>query len=133
MIATEDKGLILLVEDERGIASAFSILLEMEGYKVVLAANGMEGLEQLAMRKPDLIMTDCMMPVMDGLTMIKRIRDNPAYSQIPILLMSAGLPPSTAGFGGADAFLQMPAGVEALVLEIEKLLNRASPPPATPV
>lgn len=127
MVSTADKGLILLVEDERGIASAFSILLEMEGYRVTLASNGLEALEQLALRKPDLIMTDCMMPVMDGLTLISRIRANPTHRDIPILLMSAGLPPAaTAGFGGADAFLQMPAGVDALVAEIEKLLSRAA-------
>lgn len=124
MNTDQDKGLILLVEDERGIASAFSILLQMEGYRVALASNGLEGLEQLAAEKPDLIMTDCMMPVMDGLTMISRIRANPVYQAIPILLMSAGLPPTaTAEYGGADAFLQMPAGVEALVAQIERLLT----------
>lgn len=124
MTSDTDKGLILLVEDERGIASAFSILLQMEGYRVTLAGNGLEALEQLALHEPDLIMTDCMMPVMDGLTLIARLRDTAAYRHIPILLMSAGLPPAGAGFGGADAFLQMPAGVDALVAEIENLLRR---------
>ncbi|MDX9875173.1 MAG: response regulator [Spongiibacteraceae bacterium] len=120
-----DKAHILLVEDERGISSAFALLLKIEGFRVTVAADGQAALDMLDQSKPDLILTDLRMPVMDGLELIQRVRAEPQHASIPILLMSGALPESVAPapFGGADAFLQMPAGVAELLNVIERLLK----------
>lgn len=123
---TNDGPLILLVEDERGIASAFSMLLEIEGYRVVIATDGQSGLERASALRPDLVLTDVRMPVMDGLEMIRRLRADAALRHLPVVLMSGALPSAPDGplYGGADAFLQMPAGIEELLSVIRRLLGQ---------
>ena len=81
---------ILLVEDEPDILETLEMVLKMEGYEVVTAPNGKIGLERLKEQMPDLIVSDIMMPVLTGLEMLREIRSNPKYKEIPVLLMSAG-------------------------------------------
>lgn len=119
------KAHILLVEDERGISSAFALLLKIEGFRVSVAGDGQAALDQLRETSPDLILTDLRMPVMNGLELIQKVRAEPAHANLPILLMSGALPEGLypTPFGGADAFLQMPAGVAELLNVIERLLK----------
>lgn len=107
---------ILLVEDEFGIAAALSDLLEDEGYRVLVAANGRQALERLAEIVPDLVVTDYMMPLMDGVSLGMELKQNPAWSHIPIVIMSA-VPESALRqrFTGYTAFLQKPFPVPAII------------------
>ncbi|HBY96866.1 MAG: response regulator [Ardenticatenaceae bacterium] len=80
---------ILIVEDERAIAALLSTVLEDEGYRVVMATNGREGLTRLAESLPNLILCDVMMPLLDGIEMCRTLQTNPAYRSVPIVLMTA--------------------------------------------
>jgi CheY-like chemotaxis protein len=116
---------ILFVEDEPGISSVFAMLLELEGYRVTVASDGLDGLEHLRRETPDLVITDYMMPRMNGMDMIRQIRAEPDHSQIPILLISAA-PPPFAAEAMPDAFLQKPMGSERLLAAIMELLTASS-------
>ncbi len=80
---------ILLLEDEPGIAEVLVILLELEQFKVVATANGLEALEALAQTRPDVIVTDVMMPFMNGTDFCKQVRLDAAYADIPIVVQTA--------------------------------------------
>ena len=80
---------ILVVDDESSIVEVLATFLEDEGYNVVTARNGEEGLARLATSHPEIVLCDVMMPVLDGREMCRRMQANPLYSSIPIVLMSA--------------------------------------------
>jgi CheY-like chemotaxis protein len=80
---------ILVVEDEPAIAQVLLQVLAEEGYKVVLAVNGQHGLHRAAEVKPDLVLSDLMMPVVTGEEMYHKMQSDPDMSRIPIVLMSA--------------------------------------------
>ncbi len=101
----KDKPLVLVIDDEPNILTALSLLLEDEGYQVITARHGLEGLERLRTARPDLIITDYMMPHMTGVELIEEVRAGPEWSHIPILLMSAALPRDIKPAEVADAFL----------------------------
>jgi two-component system, OmpR family, alkaline phosphatase synthesis response regulator PhoP len=80
---------ILIVEDEFAIADMLAATLEDEGYKTVLAGNGREALACLAQGRPDLIISDIMMPIMDGRKMLHVMQTEYNIKGVPIILMSA--------------------------------------------
>lgn len=86
------KPLILLAEDERAIRKVMEILLESEGYEVLSAQNGKEALDLLLKVTPSVIITDYMMPEMDGGQFLQAIRSDAGLSGIPVLLMSSAHP-----------------------------------------
>lgn len=115
---------ILVVEDEFGAADVLMTALEDEGYRVVLAANGRQGLERLAEVRPDLIIADFMMPIMDGATMGLAVRAKAEWSEIPIVMTSAvGESAVRKQFGGFQAFLRKPFRVDELLVIVSKLLG----------
>ena len=79
---------ILVVEDDSSLSSALSKKLVVEGYNVEVAKNGLEGLEQLKVDHFDLILLDVMMPEMDGITMLKKVRSSGKNKDIPVILIS---------------------------------------------
>jgi CheY-like chemotaxis protein len=81
---------LLIVDDELAIVEALQDILSVEGYDVVTAFNGAEGLQRMAAAKPDLVLLDLMMPVMDGREMLRRMREDAALQGIPVVVMSAG-------------------------------------------
>lgn len=106
----EPKLRILLVDDEPALRETLAVLLDFAGHEVVCARDGPDALERLEEVSVDVIITDYMMPFMDGITLVRKIRENPRSSNIPILMMSgADLPSDAEPHGGADAFLQKPA------------------------
>ncbi|WP_304641552.1 response regulator [Pseudomonas sp.] len=114
--------LLLLVEDERALRKVMEMVLEGEGYDVLTATDGREGLKLLAKNSPDLIITDYMMPEMDGAEMVRRIKGNPRTARIPILLMSAALPHDLPERRLVDCFLEKTGELADLLSTIRRLL-----------
>jgi len=86
---SEAKASILVVEDNADEAQMVRMILEPDGYDVSLAANGQEGLEQVEAAKPDLIVLDVMMPILDGFAMCAKLREDPDYADVPVILLTA--------------------------------------------
>jgi CheY-like chemotaxis protein len=129
-VSGKDKGHILLVEDEPGVMESMTLLLELEGYQISQAFDGYQGLQKLTDSHPDLILTDYMMPCMDGLEMIRRIRSNPQQADTPIIFISAVLSPETEVKELVDMYLHKPVRVDQLVEVIELLLSRRNVSPS---
>jgi two-component system response regulator VicR len=114
---------ILLVEDEFAAAEAIGYLLQMNGFQVVNAGDGREALERLDEVRPDLVLTDVMMPWMDGLELARHIRERPEMRDLPIVIMSAAhniLPAETA----VSASLPKPLDFPRLLATLQRLLGR---------
>jgi len=80
---------VLVVEDSPVAREVVMKILEREGYNVVGAGNGLEALDRLHSETPDLVLLDVMMPEMDGLTLLKEMRDEPQYKELPVILLTA--------------------------------------------
>jgi len=88
-MAGENEKKILIVEDEAPLRNAVSDILTFEGFKVFQGKNGQEGLDTALLEHPDLILLDLMMPVMDGLTMLEKLRTDPTYgATVPVILLT---------------------------------------------
>jgi two-component system alkaline phosphatase synthesis response regulator PhoP len=84
-----DKKKILLVDDDPDFVEAVRVIVESGGYEVRVAYDGQEGLEAVAAEKPDLIVLDVMMPVMNGHAACARLKADKATASIPIILLTA--------------------------------------------
>ncbi len=114
---------ILVVDDEYLIADILGYALEDEGYMVVKASNGQKGLEVLERERPALIITDFMMPVMDGLEFAKAVRALPAVSHLPIILLSGAQ--AHIGIQRTDLFdavLKKPFNIDLVLAKVQELL-----------
>ncbi|WP_217474550.1 response regulator [Stutzerimonas stutzeri] len=116
--------LVLLVEDELGLSKLMVMILEDEGYRVATASNGALGLRMLEQEKPALIVTDYMMPELDGAEMVRAIRRNPAYDDVPILMMSAALAQQIPGRELVSEFLAKGTGLAPLIDAVRRLTGR---------
>ena len=79
---------ILLVEDDPSVRELLRVLLEVEGYEIVEARDGQEGLEKAGSLKPDLMILDLMMPEVDGERLITMLRDEPSLRRMPVIVVS---------------------------------------------
>ncbi len=117
---------ILLVDDEPAWLEAMQMVLKEEGYKAVAVTSGEEALRRLQTQKPDLIMTDVRMPVMNGFDLYERIKENPKLATIPIVFMSSiddYYAKQTAKELGANGYLTKPSFTEDLKKSLENLLK----------
>jgi two-component system alkaline phosphatase synthesis response regulator PhoP len=133
---SEEKMKILLVDDEEDILEFISYNLEREGFMVLTASNGIEGIRIAEKVQPHLILLDLMMPEMDGITACEEIRRIPALKHTLIAFLSArGEDYSQiAGFeAGADDYITKPIRPKVLVSRVKALLKRLAPPVAEPV
>lgn len=96
-----------------GTQDALSTLLQLDGWKVLQAFDGAEALTQLEVHRPDVIVTDYMMPNLDGLVMVERIRQDPDLADIPVVLVSA-TEVSAQQRRQVEAFLRKPVDLSAL-------------------
>lgn len=80
---------VLIVDDERDAVDVLSLMLEMSGFAVMVAYNGVQAAECVAQKHPDLILSDFMMPGMDGIALCRRIKADPDTADIPFILMTA--------------------------------------------
>jgi CheY-like chemotaxis protein len=106
---------VLVVDDEFDILEALKGILELEGYRVRGAPNGALALRAMQESPPDLVLADLMMPVMDGLELLKAARSDPRLAQVPVVLMSALRPKVPQSEYGWRAFLQKPFDLDALL------------------
>jgi CheY-like chemotaxis protein len=114
---------ILVVDDEFGISELLEALLTDEGHHVMTAANGRQALERMNEIQPDLVISDLMMPVMDGVALLRAIRHRPQWHGIPFVLMSA-LPETNARNRLHDyqGFILKPFRMDEIVASVERLL-----------
>lgn len=82
-------AVVLVVDDEWGIANFLEEVLTDEGHEVIVASNGRQALERAAEQRPALVLTDYMMPVMDGADFIDAMAKDPALADVPVILMSS--------------------------------------------
>jgi CheY-like chemotaxis protein len=115
--------LILVIDDEITIVEMLSAFLEGEGLQVMTASNGQEGLERLANARPAVVVSDVMMPVLDGWELCRRMQGDPRYQSIPLVLMSAlRTAPSLIGCRYA-ALLRKPFELDEMLQTIIHLLS----------
>jgi CheY-like chemotaxis protein len=105
------RGLVLVVDDDASSRRALQLLLEDDGYDVVVAANGLEGLMAATSRKPHVVVSDVQMPVMDGPTLLEHL--SVRVPEVPVVLMSAD-PTKRAQATRAYAFIPKPIDFDAL-------------------
>jgi DNA-binding response OmpR family regulator len=79
---------ILLVEDDHTISRLYGTKLELDGYEVIYAYNGLEAIKKVDADTPDIVLLDLMMPIMDGEAFLRRFRKNPDFREIPILILT---------------------------------------------
>jgi CheY-like chemotaxis protein len=119
--ANPDGKLVLVVDDEFDVLSAYTMLFEFRGFRVRTAGNGVEALAAAARARPDVIVSDLMMPLMDGAELCLRCRADPALRDIPFILTSAGIPRKDLAIP-CDSFFKKPIRFETLLAEIEQLV-----------
>jgi CheY-like chemotaxis protein len=123
---TIDKGYLLVVEDVPDILVLLVETLKFKGYKVVTATNGLEALEIIAKEHPALIITDILMPKMDGFSLVHQLRLDPSTRNIPVVFLSATyVAPEDKEFAltiGVTRFIEKPVDMEAFFPTIDKLL-----------
>ena len=125
-MAAED---IVLVDDDRVIQKMVGGFLERRGYQVRRASDGIEALQCVRDRVPDLIITDVRMPELNGIELTSRLRANHRTAGVPILMFSelGGAPDALAGYAaGADDYLPKPFELEILEAKVQSLLRRSA-------
>ena len=119
---------MLIAEDELSAAKMLATVLEMEGFTVALAPNGKRALEIIDEVKPELIITDYMMPVMNGIELAQAVRAMPRFANVPILVTSGALEKSLAAYAAFfTAFLRKPYSIDALLDVVGKILAKSGP------
>ena len=116
---------VLIVEDEFAIVDLLEMALADEGYRVLTAANGHQGLERLvAGPRPDLVIADYMMPVLDGAGLLRAMRETETHRNIPCIIMSA-MPEANVRerIDGYAAFVRKPFQLAALVQLVATLIS----------
>lgn len=117
---------ILIVDDEPGVADLIDTVLREEGYTVAIARDGIEGLMLAREWDPDLILMDVMLPGLDGGAAIRRLKNDPATSEIPIVAMSAAgnIRRLREELKEADGVLSKPFDIESLLAQVAFHLTR---------
>jgi two-component system KDP operon response regulator KdpE len=127
-----DGKVILVVDDEPRIISMIRMNLELEGHRVIEAHNGIDALEQIRTKLPDLVLLDVMMPELDGFETLKMLRE---FSSIPVIMLTAKGEENDKVYGlelGADDYVTKPFAPRELSSRIKAVLRRAELPSSTP-
>lgn len=120
---------ILVCDDERHIVRLIQVNLERQGYQVVTAFDGKEGLEKVRSEKPDLMVLDVMMPYMDGFEVLKTLRREPEYENLPVIILTAKAQDKDVFEGyhyGADMYLTKPFNPMELVTFVKRIAQGGS-------
>lgn len=117
---------ILFVDDERDLAETGQILLSEEGYNVELAFDGLSAVEKVYEERPDLVVLDITLPEMDGYQVCRVLKNDPQYSDIPIIMLTARTQRSDEFRGketGADEYMTKPYSPMELIESVKKILE----------
>ncbi len=107
---------VLIVDDEFGLANLLGEILTDEGHLIRTASNGQQALEQATAERPDLIVTDMMMPVLDGAGLIKALGAKPELANVPVIVMSSLMETTVAArCAGYVAFVRKPFKIDELL------------------
>ena len=130
------KSTIMVVDDEPELATILRLMLERKGYSVRCAYSGPQLLAGLEEQKPDLILLDIMMPEMDGLEVLTRLKGNPDTASIPVFLLSAKALEEDIRVGyklRADEYITKPFTRTQLMTSINRLLRGPDTSPSLPI
>jgi DNA-binding response OmpR family regulator len=120
----EGRGTILVVERDPHIRVLETLFLTEAGYVVEFADDGASALEQARQLRPDLLITEIMVPKLDGLALCRLLKEDPATQGIMVLIFSILTASARARDAGADAFLRKPLAEQKLVDTVEQLIAR---------
>ena len=116
---------LLLADDEEQLAMALKIRLQSRGYQVVTAVNGQEALELMAKEKPDLVLLDVLMPVMDGFFCLREINHRFGRGKIPVIILTArDRMRELFELEGVEDYVVKPFDHEDLLIRIDRVLKR---------
>jgi two-component system phosphate regulon response regulator PhoB len=118
---------ILIIEDERSLAEVLTYNLEKEGFEVMVARDGADGLQQAQVKLPDLVVLDLMLPVKPGLEVCRELRASTRTRGIPIVMLTARAEETDELIGltmGADDYVTKPFSVKVLIERLKKQLQR---------
>jgi CheY-like chemotaxis protein len=123
-----NRPLVLVVDDDPDILDAICDILDAEGYRVSRARHGQEALELVDRERPDVILLDLMMPVMDGVAFSQALRGRPAARDVPIVVISADGNPQRATSVGAVGYLAKPFDIDALLAQVAGITRPGGEP-----
>lgn len=120
---------VLIVEDDPLIARIVEIKLENRGYQVIRASDGQEGLEAIRQHKPDVVLLDVMMPVMDGYQVLRILRGEAEFTSLPVIMLTAKGQERDIMSGlkeGATDYIVKPFSPSEVVERVEKVLRHGN-------
>ena len=127
-INTSDRGRVLIVDDDRKIRDLLVELLKLEGYEVATAPDGAEAMDLALSFDPDVVVSDVVMPVVGGLELCRRLKEDSRTAYVPVLLISGLITSDDAGIeglhAGADDYLDLPFRNEELLVKVARLVER---------
>ena len=125
---TNQSGTLLVVEDVPNVLELLEVTLRFKGYPVVTARDGLEALEKVAEQRPALIITDILMPKMDGYALVHNLRKDPLPRQIPVIFVSATyITPEDKKFAlslGSVRFVEKPIDAEDFLLTVAEIMTQ---------
>jgi two-component system, chemotaxis family, chemotaxis protein CheY len=119
---------ILAVDDSATVRKFVSVALSMQGFAVVTACDGMDALEKLPNQQVDLVITDLNMPNMDGFELIKALRENPTYKDLPVIILTSLTDDDSKERGtglGVNSYVVKPFSLEKIQYEVSKYVSWA--------
>lgn len=131
MLMNVPRGPLLIVEDAQDTLTLLKATLEFKGYRVITARDGMEALDAVQKERPAIIITDILMPKMDGFSLVQRLRINIETRNIPVIFLSATyVSPEDKQFAmtlGATRFIEKPANTDDFLRTIAELFSKGVP------
>ena len=131
------QGYVLIVEDVPDILKLLEATMRFKGYRVVTAVNGQEALEAIQRERPALVITDIMMPRLDGFGLVHRLRINRETREIPVIFLTAtyvALEDKAFALNiGATRFIEKPVNFERFLETVDELMTKSVPAPSAPM
>jgi len=121
---------ILIVDDEPNIVISLEFLMRREGFEITVARDGEEALGAIAQENPDLVLLDVMMPKFNGFEVCEKVRTNPEYAGMRIIMLTAKGREAEVSKGlslGADGYITKPFSTRDLVEQVKNLLGLGAP------